>query len=663
MPTHFSLSLSLCLYLSLDLSLSLFLSSPLCVLGFIYLYLSIIVTPEYVVFISFLFNSYAAASVRKLNAYLKLKSSQLLSNVLDPRKKSSSCSINIPLLAGCVSVRTSCDYTVSWTFRTLRGARDLETSREWLDKPPRLLFSFTFQLLEDKQKMRHGYQKRKIVLQIRAILINGTRGTQKWSTSYLQLFPTGINGHQEFSRIKDTKKRSKILSTESLFWTSITQQQFEVSVTAAVQVGYVRAREGGALLGQENTEPRAFEMARHWVADFWVVHHLGRAPMRLVAQLNCAQMGNTVKDECHSVRRSVEPRIMWVVAAWVGAHLGCALQRVALVYRRAKKWRSTGYKPPRQAVVKSSRQNSYDLPNPKMGPPCQNLLWYHWHTEATQISQVLFDHFGNVESTAERNERERERERVFFLSDNNRHHFFNNGNHCACAHARSGDILVPTCSVTSRIHFDRRITCKIVQSGPLPWQQAIEKWYGPLSWQRAADRRGQRWKDMWEQQSSIRIWAGTRLHPDLGTAGLGQDLPGPSRTLMLDRQKCLQHTSGITSKTSWQFYFVDLVAMCWEIPLNILMITFQKKLPTSSGTKQALHVNSKMRLMANGNFYLAISIKEHGRSFLSRRLHSLTCIQYDRGEAPLCRTPHHRHAKQWHGYRVLGRNSWRSIQR
>ena len=104
--------------------------------------------------------------------------------------------------------------------------------------------------------------------------------------------------------------------------------------------------EGGAILGQENTEPRAFEMARHWVADFWVVHHLGQAPMRSVrAQLGCAQMGNAVKDQCHSERRSVEPRIMWVVAAWVGAHLGCALQRVALVYRRAKKWRSTGYKP------------------------------------------------------------------------------------------------------------------------------------------------------------------------------------------------------------------------------------------------------------------------------------------------------------------------------
>ena len=38
---------------------------------------------------------------------------------------------------------------------------------------------------------------------------------------------------------------------------------------------------------------------------------------------------------------------------------------------------------------------------------------------------------------------------------------------------------------------------------------------------------------MWEQQSSIRISAGTRLHPDLGAARLGQDLPGPARILML----------------------------------------------------------------------------------------------------------------------------------
>ena len=39
---------------------------------------------------------------------------------------------------------------------------------------------------------------------------------------------------------------------------------------------------------------------------------------------------------------------------------------------------------------------------------------------------------------------------------------------------------------------------------------------------------------MWEQQSSIRIWAGTWLHSDLGPARLGQDLPGPARILMLD---------------------------------------------------------------------------------------------------------------------------------
>ena len=50
---------------------------------------------------------------------------------------------------------------------------------------------------------------------------------------------------------------------------------------------------------------------------------------------------------------------------------------------------------------------------------------------------------------------------------------------------------------------------------------------------------------MWEQQSSIRIWAGTRLHPDLGAARLGQDLPGPARILMLDCLfLALLHTGG-----------------------------------------------------------------------------------------------------------------------
>ena len=49
-----------------------------------------------------------------------------------------------------------------------------------------------------------------------------------------------------------------------------------------------------------------------------------------IGPLGWTQRGNAVNDQCHSERRSVEPRIMWVVAAWVGAHLGCALQRVAL---------------------------------------------------------------------------------------------------------------------------------------------------------------------------------------------------------------------------------------------------------------------------------------------------------------------------------------------
>ena len=71
-PLSLSLSLSLSsLSLSLSLALSLALSPPpppplsLCS----WIILSITVTPEYVVFISFLLISYAAASVRKLNAY------------------------------------------------------------------------------------------------------------------------------------------------------------------------------------------------------------------------------------------------------------------------------------------------------------------------------------------------------------------------------------------------------------------------------------------------------------------------------------------------------------------------------------------------------------------------------------------------------------------
>ena len=193
--------------------------------------------------------------------------------------------------------------------------------------------------------MRHRYQKRKIVLQIRAILINGTRGTQKWNTSNLQLFPTGINSHQGFSRIKDTKKSSKILSRKPLL---------NVHYTATVR-SFSHCSSAGWLCpckrGWRYTGSR-----KYWTARFWDGATLGGGLLGCASfgasaneistkQLGCAQMGNAVKDQCHSERRSVAPRIMWVVAAWVGAHLGCALQRVTLVYRRAKKWRSTGYKP------------------------------------------------------------------------------------------------------------------------------------------------------------------------------------------------------------------------------------------------------------------------------------------------------------------------------
>ena len=128
---------------------------------------------------------------------------------------------------------------------------------------------------------------------------------------------------------------------------------------------------------------------------------------------------------------------------------------------------------------------------------------------------------------------------------------------------------VPTCSVTPCIHFDRRIAFKIVQSGPLPWQRAVERLAsnpGPhhfdlldlgeeeveqievmRSWVRGYRKairpiimatggrlKRSKVKGHMEQQSSIRIWAGTRLHPDLGAARLSQDLPGQARILMLD---------------------------------------------------------------------------------------------------------------------------------
>ena len=100
---------------------------------------------------------------------------------------------------------------------------------------------------------------------------------------------------------------------------------------------------------------------------------------------------------------------------------------------------------------------------------------------------------------------------------------------------------VPTCSMTSCIILigESRATLQDCNCAVGPVAVA-EKWYGPLSLQQAVDRRGQRWKDMWERQSSIRIWAGTRLHPDLGAARLGQDLPGRAVILMPDCLYILQ---------------------------------------------------------------------------------------------------------------------------
>ena len=49
------------------------------------------------------------------------------------------------------------------------------------------------------------------------------------------------------------------------------------------------------------------------------------------------------------------------------------------------------------------------------------------------------------------------------------------------------------------------LACGNVQSGPLPWQQAVEKlkWYDPSLWQRSVDRKGQRWKDMWNSNPAF----------------------------------------------------------------------------------------------------------------------------------------------------------------
>ena len=248
----------------------------------------------------------------------------------------------------------------AWSERSGYG-----TSREWRDKPPHwcLLLSFTFQLLKDKQKMRHCYQKRKIVLQIRAILINGTRGTQKWSTSNIQLFPTGINGHQGFSRIKDTKKRSKILSRKPLL---------NVHYTATVR-SFCHCSSAGWLCpcqrGWRFTGSR-----KHWTARFWDGATLGGGLLGCASfgvsanEISTCAIGLRSDGECCEGSMSQRAALCWaphhVGRGSLGrAHLGCALQRVALVYRRAKKWRSTGYKPNEQGASENSQklQSTIDI--------------------------------------------------------------------------------------------------------------------------------------------------------------------------------------------------------------------------------------------------------------------------------------------------------------
>ena len=101
--------------------------------------------------------------------------------------------------------------------------------------------------------------------------------------------------------------------------------------------------------------------------------------------------------------------------------------------------------------------------------------------------------------------------------------------------------------------------------------------------------------------------------------------------------------------------------MCSEEPIFVIKsspcqqprLTFilQKGLSTSTGTKKALHVDSKVTFTVNGNFCWSISRNEHERSFMPARrdgLHSLTYIHYNGAEARMPRTPHHRHAKQLH---------------
>ena len=67
--------------------------------------------------------------------------------------------------------------------------------------------------------------------------------------------------------------------------------------------------------------------------------------MRLVrAQLDCAQMGNAVKDQCHGERCSVDrTALIWVVR-YKESLYSVQARKMCSVQAR-KMWRSTGYKP------------------------------------------------------------------------------------------------------------------------------------------------------------------------------------------------------------------------------------------------------------------------------------------------------------------------------
>ena len=148
-----------------------------------------------------------------------------------------------------------------------------------------------------KTHRRHHYLKRKKFWQIWAIRILGTQGTQKWNTSNLQLSAL-CNWHQQSPKVYriKTEKRSKILWRKPLLnvhWTA--------TVWSFCRWLCPCKRESGATLGQENTEPHAFEMARHWVADFWVAHHLGRAPIRLCWRFAIRLLQSTEEAEWRNV--------------------------------------------------------------------------------------------------------------------------------------------------------------------------------------------------------------------------------------------------------------------------------------------------------------------------------------------------------------------------